>query len=184
MMTEHEKAFLAQIALGWFKVRANGTIWRHVLFHGGGVAGLEFIAPVRAERSVSKKGGYLRVMFRDGRQRRKVTAQRIVWMVANLRDIPAGLQVNHRDGNKQNNHPDNLELVTHKENAIHSVRVLGNKPKARVGEANAAAKVTAQQVAEIRGLAAQKSMPQREIASIYGITQSAVSAIVTGKSWA
>lgn len=35
--------------------------------------------------------------------------------------------VNHKDGNKKNNHFSNLEWVTKQENELHSVRVLGNK---------------------------------------------------------
>jgi len=35
--------------------------------------------------------------------------------------------VNHKDGNKLNNHATNLEWVTKSENELHSVRVLGNK---------------------------------------------------------
>lgn len=35
--------------------------------------------------------------------------------------------VNHKDGNKKNNHYSNLEWVTKKENELHSVRILGNK---------------------------------------------------------
>lgn len=184
-MTDDEQAFLAQIALGWFTVDASaGAIWRNVRFHGGGVSLPRWISPTRAERSVSKQGAYLRVMFNDAGERRRVSAHRIIWMVANRRAIPAGLEVNHRNGNKQHNTHTNLELATHAENAIHSVRVLGNKPKARLGEANAAARLTVQQVAEIRGLVARRSLPQRELAAIYGVSQGTISAIVTGKSWA
>ncbi len=42
---------------------------------------------------------------------------------------PEGLEVvNHKDGNRHNNHVDNLEWCTSSDNAIHSVHVLGNKP--------------------------------------------------------
>lgn len=37
------------------------------------------------------------------------------------------LQVNHKDGNKENNRIDNLEMVTISENLKHSYRVLGRK---------------------------------------------------------
>lgn len=42
-----------------------------------------------------------------------------------------GLEVNHKDGNRSNNHISNLELVTRSENQIHSYRVLGRAPVRR-----------------------------------------------------
>ncbi len=34
--------------------------------------------------------------------------------------------MNHKDGNKHNNHIDNLEWMTASENGLHAYRVLGN----------------------------------------------------------
>ena len=186
-MTNDEKAFLAQIALGWFTVDTKtGAVWRHVTFHGGGVSLPAWIDPIRAERSKSAQQGYLRIMFHDAGNRRRVAAHRIIWMVANRRDIPESMEINHkhRDGNKQRNTAINLALVTRAQNVEHCCRVLGRKPKAQNGEANAMAKVTECQVMEIKALLKNKALPQREIGNIYGLTQSAVSAIATGKSWA
>ena len=183
-MNESEKAFLAQVALGWFEVRTDGSIWRHVKFHGGGVSGPNWITPTRAERSTSaKEGGYLRVLFNDAGRRLKVNANRIVWMVANQADLSPLLDVNHEDGNKQNNAPGNLTPATRTQNVNHSFKVLGQRTKEQRGEMNSAAKLTAQQVAEIRELALSRSMSQREIGNLFGITQSTVSAIVLRKSW-
>ena len=38
--------------------------------------------------------------------------------------------VNHKDGNRQNNHVNNLEFVTHSENITHSWRNIRNNPNA------------------------------------------------------
>lgn len=43
--------------------------------------------------------------------------------------ISKGFVVNHIDGNQKNNHVDNLQIVTQKENMIHSSRVLKKVPK-------------------------------------------------------
>jgi len=184
-MTEDEKAFLAQIALGLFRVEMNGSIWRLAKWTGGGEASrLIYIPKERAERSSAGSDSYLRIMFKDGDKRRKVSAHRIVWMVANRRPIPALMEINHIDGKKRNNAPANLELTTHQQNAQHCHTHLSPKKKDQRGEKNSAAAVTETQVLEIRAISAARAMTQREIAARYGITQSAVSAIINRKSWA
>ena len=47
---------------------------------------------------------------------------------------PDGHEVNHKDGNKRNCCADNLEWVTKKENAVHSVQVLRHGLVGRTGE--------------------------------------------------
>jgi len=69
------------------------------------------------------RGGYLQVLVRENYRAFAVKAHRLVWIV--LRGpIPDGLQINHRDGDKRHNHPDNLELMTSKQNCLHATHVL------------------------------------------------------------
>ena len=44
-------------------------------------------------------------------QRDGVRLHRVVWSAANGREIPDGFHVHHKDHDRSNNHPDNLELV-------------------------------------------------------------------------
>jgi hypothetical protein len=107
---------LAQLAAGALRVDAGGTIWRV------GVVRANDVGPVPPRRAENAGGnGYLRVTVGlPGGRTGSVMAHRIVWIV--LRGpIPDGLQVNHRDLNKRNNHPDNLELVTGAENVRHAL---------------------------------------------------------------
>lgn len=41
---------------------------------------------------------------------------RVIWSLINKKDVPVDLVVDHIDGNRQNNHPDNLQLLTHSQN--------------------------------------------------------------------
>lgn len=71
--------------------------------------------------------GYYRVTFSNKGKRKTYNVHRLVAM-AFLDDYSEELQVNHIDGNKLNNSVDNLEMITGKENVLHSIKT-GLKPK-------------------------------------------------------
>lgn len=70
---------------------------------------------------VLDKCGYMRIKQVDGFT---PLVHRLV-ATAFIGTIPKGKEVNHKNGNKQDNRVDNLEVVTHKENMNHAVAVLG-----------------------------------------------------------
>lgn len=92
------------------------------------------------------------------------------------------LQVNHKDGNKRNNHLRNLEYCTSSENQRHALDA-GLRKK---GEQMGNAKLTEECVRDIRRRfkAGEK---QRDIAKIYGVSQNRVWALCTDdpkhRSW-
>ena len=76
--------------------------------------------------SPHKKGNCMTIAYStDGYRRVKLSGQwRLVHHIVAehfLGDRPSDLVVNHRDGNKLNNHPNNLEYVTIAENIKHAI---------------------------------------------------------------
>lgn len=88
-------------------------------------------------------------------------------------------QVNHIDGNKQNNHLINLEWCTGSENIVHAVRS-GLRISAK-GELSPVSILTDIQVIEIREIGRSKKL--YEIAKMFNISDSNVSAILRRKLW-
>lgn len=92
---------------------------------------------------------------------------------------PAGLVVNHKDGNKRNNRFENLEYVTKEENQAHAVTNL----LTAWGERNPLAKLNSDQVFELVTLA-HRGTPRKELSRLFGISLSQVGRIVRRKQWA
>lgn len=114
----------AMIQKGVVEVRSDGTVWK--------LRNLNRTPLKEPRRMETQSGnGYLKVHVNaDGRQF-GVLAHRLVWTV--LRGpIPDGMDINHKDGNRTNNHPDNLEVLTRGDNHRHAYRVLGRKPSKSV----------------------------------------------------
>lgn len=91
-------------------------------------------------------------------------------------------QVNHIDGNKINNHVDNLEWCTCSENIKHAYKTGLKKFTGKIyGEKNGSSKLTQKQVDQIKELKGLKK--QKEIAKMFNVSPRTISDIYTGRTW-
>jgi predicted XRE-type DNA-binding protein len=90
-------------------------------------------------------------------------------------------QVNHKDGNKLNNHVENLEWCSSSQNVKHSFDILGKQiPK---GENSTSSKLKESDVLAIRQLLKEGNLSQQKIADKYGISQAQVWRIKNKLRW-
>ena len=120
------------------------------------------------------------VLVGEGRKRETIQVHKLV-TEAFIGPRPESLQVNHIDANKENNRADNLEYVSHLENIRHAIKLGLSEHYYRRGEAKQSAKLTEEQVLEIRKLAG--TMSQGEIARRYNTQPSNVWSIINRKTW-
>ena len=92
---------------------------------------------------------------------------------------PKGMEGCHNDGNFRNNRADNLRWDTHKGNHQDRIRHGTNNR----GEKNGSAVVTESDVVRIRELYATNKYLVKEIAEMYGLTESGVGNILKRKVW-
>lgn len=115
--------------------------------------------------------------------RRNVLAHRFSLSLALGRPIGDGLWALHSCDNPPCVNPSHLREGTRAENVSDMVaRGRGRGPGLK-GERNPSAKITSNDAASIRALAAEGHLSQRAIGQQFGLSQQMVSAIVKGEKW-
>jgi hypothetical protein len=146
-------------ASGKFTVDSEGRVWRGT------------------KRAENRVGDYLQVKVMVGGVRYYTGAHRLVWR-ARIGPIPFGMVVNHKNGRKDDNHPDNLELETYSGNTKHAYRI-GLMDEH--GERNPAAKLSDRDVATIREMYATGRYTMDVLGTMFGVRFQHISRLVRGQ---
>jgi hypothetical protein len=107
-------------------------------------------------------------------------AHRVMWEIANQRTIE-NLYVLHKCDTPACVNPDHLFLGTPKDNAIDRSRK-GRSGDVR-GALNGRAKLTGEQVAEIREIFQNHKITKRALARLYGVTDVQIGHIIRDEQW-
>lgn len=174
---KQEEIVYVAVINGELLIEDDGSIWRVAIRTGDrwnpGTYRLCSVPKRRAEHLLPT--GYLQVRLMVEGVRANALAHRLVYRHWNG-PLPEGMEVNHKNGQKADNHPCNLELATTSQNQIHALRVLQVGRTDQRGEKNAMATLTDVQVAEIRRRRSAGEL-LTSIAKDYGVAFQTISRI-------
>lgn len=127
------------------------------------------------------KTNYQIINFQMNDKRKQTfMVHRLVLMAFDPLDNQEELEVNHIDGNKENNKLDNLEWCTSSENQIHAFHTGLQKP--RRGEESNFSKLKECDIKKIFELR-KEGKTQKEISELFNCTRSNISYILNNKTW-
>lgn len=138
----------------------------------------EITVPERILSHGKTRTGHIRVTLYSGepsKPSRHFVHQLV--LKAFVGESPAGTEGSHLNGNPSDNRCTNLAWETPRDNNARKHQ----HGTAQIGEKNSTAKLTFDDVKQIRGLNGR--MKQVEIANLFGVTQAQVSNILRGNQW-
>lgn len=157
----------------FYRVSADGKVW------GCRARYTRKISDWRPLSPHPDRKGYLVVSLRrDGRLRNHLVHRLVLQTFVGPR--PAGTQCRHLDGDQTNNALSNLCWGTPLENAA-DARRHGTQPR---GERVGSAKLTVDQVREIRRLHAEEGYGLKRLRRIFGVHRTNIRAILRRTAWA
>lgn len=132
-------------------------------------------------KPIITKSGYVNVCLTTGNDESRIT-KRVHRLVAEafVENPYDKDEINHKDGNKENNRADNLEWVTRSENEQHAYD--NNLVKVLKGSEKPCAKLNEEDIQNIRK-EYEDGCLQIELAEQYGVARQTISSIVNRKAW-
>jgi hypothetical protein len=159
--------------------------WKvHQKYHNYEVSDKGNVRHIRLKTNRNKQNipsGYEFIVIRYNRKYTNVYIHTMV-LETFIGPRPENGECNHKDGIKSHNWKENLEWTTRAKNIKHSYNLGLHKCPNLHGERNPNAKITLEQVQEIRELLS-KGITQMEIVKRFGISQTQVSRIKRKGSW-
>jgi NUMOD4 motif/HNH endonuclease len=157
------------------EVKMTEEIWKPIKgFPNYEVSNLGRVKSIRYGRILKgnrDSRGYLKVTLMGNVQKTRLIHQLVFEAFVGSR--PAGFDVAHIDDDKENPRLDNLALMTRSENQKMTV-IAGD---------SFAAKITPADASEIRRLYASGGILQRELAKMFGLSESQISRIILNQAW-
>lgn len=178
----HERVAVKEIGVMW-EIDDNGCVWRIGRKFCHSVTGEICIVPCDRKRAEYKMpNGYLSLQTSIGKKRLNISAHRLIWQYF-FGDIPEHLEINHKNGLKDDNRPNNLELVTKSKNAKHALKLGLTAPPSDVSlENNPNAKMTWELVRKMRKQYTD-GYSVRKLETLYPIKRSQIQYIIKGEKW-
>lgn len=129
-------------------------------------------------KNVDRNGYFRYTLARNGKVKNQALHR---WLYLTfVGEIPKTHQINHKDGVKQNNELDNLELVTCKENINHAWGI--GLARRRHGVQMGSSKLTENDIPKIRQLSKQ-GLSSREIGGMFNVASTTILAIINERTW-
>lgn len=124
-----EQAAYSAVKMGELEIDSAGRVWRIAARRWDRWRKATRSIPCERRRAEKTAGaGYLQIRVMLGGHRTHALAHRLVWLHFNG-PIPDGITINHKNGIRSDNRPENLELATPAEQTAHATAVLGHDPR-------------------------------------------------------
>ncbi len=171
---QNQKLFTEAVESGKLTVLEDGTVINN-----------------QTSREIGYKAnnGYRSVGMKKDGKTRLILIHRLVYLI-HQGELKADQEVNHIDGNKENNHVSNLEAVSLRENINHAYKsglydnAIKSKKNGYKGHNGNASKLTKDQALEIRNLFTTGKAKASDLAKRFGIHRTNVYRIVKGETYA